>query len=198
MKLHAPLLAALLCLPLLACGDRNNTADPTTANGDTLLGQTVRRATEAARAKLATENISISHEGTPKAEITPSGDLLIDGKAITLTDAQRALVLHYREQIMQIASAGMDIGVQGANLGMRAAGDAIKGVLSGNADQIEGKINAEAAKIKAEARKLCDLVPPLRQTQDALAQALPEFAPYARNMPLDPDECLSNGGITVP
>ena len=41
--------------------------------------------------EIASENMSLTGaDGTPKAEITPAGDLLIDGKAVQLTDAQRA------------------------------------------------------------------------------------------------------------
>ena len=200
MKLPAPLIAALLCLPLLACGPRDDAATGATA-ADSGVVEKVRTHTDAARRKLATSNVSISRSGTPKAEISPEGDLLIEGKAVTIDASQRQMLLAYRQQIIEIANAGMDIGVQGAALGVGAAGEAIKGVFSGNMDEVQARIEAEAAKIEGEARKLCDLVPAMRRQQQALAAALPEFAPYARSSAgdaEDTEECMKDGGITVP
>ena len=51
-----------------------------------------------ARDRLARENISLNRnekQHLPKAEITPAGDLLIEGKAVATTPDQKALVLAY-------------------------------------------------------------------------------------------------------
>lgn len=199
----------LTCLPLLAACNRqpdpppaaDNPGQPTSA-----LGGIVKKATDEARKKLATENISISdgmHFSVnghsvrragiePSAEITPQGDLLIDGKAVMATPAQRALLLQYRQHLVAIAVAGMDIGVQGADLGMKAAGEAIRGIFSGNTDQVEQHVEAEAAKIETAARKLCLQLPALLATQQKLAAALPEFKPYARMEQGDVDDCYDD------
>lgn len=191
--LNASLLALALALPLAACGEKPAANAPAT---DTTIGAKVREATDKARKEMAEGNISIGSDGA-KVELTPTGDLLINGASIPLNDSQRAITLRYRTQMIGIAEAGIDIGVQGANLGAKAAGEAIKGIFSGNSEQIEARINAEADKIKASAAKLCDQLPGLMATQQQLAAAVPEFAPYAKMDQSDIDECRE-GNVQVP
>jgi len=192
--LKAPLFALMLCLPLLACGNRPQAND---ASGDTSLGQKVREATNKARKEMAAKNISVSSDDGAKVEISPAGDLLINGTAVALNDSQRALTLQYRERTIAIAEAGIEIGVQGANLGARAAGEALKGIFSGDTDKIEERVNAEAEKLKANAAKICDQMPALLATQQQLAAAVPEFRPYAKMDQSDIDDCR-DGHVELP
>ncbi len=186
MNLRTPLLTALLCLPLMACGERPQTNG---AGTDTTLGQKVREATDDARKQLAEGNLSVSSSDGTKVEISPKGDLLINNTPVTLNDSQRALVLQYRQQMLAVAEAGIDVGIQGANLGVRAASEALKGIFSGNTDKIEERVNAEAAKIEASASKICDQLPALLATQQQLAAVIPEFKPYAKMDQSDIDDC---------
>ncbi len=194
--LNAPLLALMLALPLAACGEHSApasqqaSADP---QADTTLGKQVRDATDKAREKLAEGNISIGSDGS-KVELSPTGDLLINGTSVPLNDSQRAITVQYRKQVVEIAEAGIEIGVQGANLGVRAAGEALKGIFSGDTDKIEERVNAEAEKLQAHANKICDKMPALMATQQQLAAAVPEFRPYAKMEQSDIDECR-NGHI---
>ena len=193
--LNAPLLALALAIPLAACGEKPATNAPAT---DSTIGAKVREATDKARKEMAEGNISIGSDGA-KVEVTPTGDLLINSTSIPLNDSQRAITLRYRTQVIGIAEAGIDIGVQGANLGAQAAGEAIKGIFSGNSEQIEARINAEADKIKASAAKICDQLPALMATQQQLAAAVPEFKPYAKMDQSDIDDCRNgNGNIQMP
>ena len=202
MKLTSLGLGALLLVGLSACGQKPAPAtsnDAAATAGDaaaatTRLGQKVREATEKAREKMATSNISVSEGAStlPKAEITPQGDLLIGGKQVTINEQQRALLLQHRANVTAIALAGMEIGVQGADLGMRAAGEAIKGIFNGNTGEIEKKIEAEAEKMKLSAAKLCEKLPALQESQQALAAAIPEFKPYANMKQADVDGCLED------
>ena len=187
-KLDTCLFALLLCLPLAACGGQPSSSTAT-ETADTTLGKKVREATDEARRKLATENISVSRNNGVKAEITPAGDLLIGGKAVAIDDAQRKLLLEYRTQIVRVAEAGIDVGVQGANLGMRAAGEAIKGIFSGDTDKIEERVNAEAKRLEESALKICEQMPAMLATQQQLATAVPEFKPYATMNQDDIEEC---------
>lgn len=193
--LNAPLLALALAIPLAACGEKPATNAPAT---DSTIGAKVREATDKARKEIAEGNISIGSDGA-KVEVTPTGDLLINSTSIPLNDSQRAITLRYRTQVIGIAEAGIDIGVQGANLGAQAAGEAIKGIFSGNSEQIEARINAEADKIKASAAKICDQLPALMATQQQLAAAVPEFKPYAKMDQSDIDDCRNgNGNVQLP
>ncbi|MGH8052474.1 MAG: DUF2884 family protein [Stenotrophomonas sp.] len=193
MNLRTPLLTALLCLPLMACGER---PQANSAGADTTLGQKVREATNDARKELAESNISISGTGDTKVEISPKGDLLINSTPVVLNDSQRALALQYRQQVLSVAEAGIEVGIQGANLGARAAGEALKGIFSGDAEKIEARINAEAAKLEASASKICDQLPAMLATQQQLAAAIPEFKPYAKMDQSDITDCR-DGHVTV-
>lgn len=217
------IIAFAATLPLLgACDERSSTPQPApSANAakpvpETMIGRSVEKAMDKARAKLATENISLTdfhasgnHKGVvvttddqsddtrPKAEITPQGELLIDGRKIEANAQQHALLLQYRKQIEAVAGAGMDIGVQGAELGVKAATEAIKGIFSGNPDDVEQRVEAEAEQIKLSARKLCDQLPAMLETQTALAAAMPEFRPYATMDEDDIDDCYDDEDIHV-
>ena len=218
MKTFAILTATAALALLAACGERNDPArpDPAKPAPQTAIGRSVEKAMDKARAKLATENISLTdfhvsghhngitvtsdedpNDGRPKAEITPQGDLLIDGRKIEANAQQHALLLQYRKQIEAVAGAGMDIGVQGAELGVKAATEAIKGIFSGNPDDVEQRVEAEAEQIKLSARKLCDQLPAMLETQTALAAAMPEFRPYATMDQDDIDDCYDDEDTNI-
>ena len=186
-------LVSCLCLLLAACGERPQADDPL---GEASIGQKVREATNRARKEITEKNISISSDGGAKVEISPTGDLLIDGRAIAIDESQRKLLLEYRAQVVQVAEAGIEIGVQGANLGVRAAGEALKGVLSGDTEQIEKRIEDEARKLGQSATRICDQLPAMLATQQRLAAAIPEFKPYAKMDQSDIDECR-DGRVTT-
>ena len=180
MNLRPLLLPALLALSLTACDKAGDDAAKSVTDSTSTIGRTVQEATDTARKEIATTNFKLSVDGLPTAEITPQGGLLIQGKDVVTTAEQRAQLLDYRHQIERIAEAGMQIGVSGANLGVKAAGEALKGVFSGKTDGIEERINAEADKMKEQAKGICDQLPAMMASQQALAATLPEFAPYAK------------------
>lgn len=214
-QIHALALAFLVSAPLLACSDAPAPPvppappAPAVAGSDSpkgFIGRQVEKAITEARQELRTKNISISDgfnlnvngkqvhtsdAGLPKAEITPQGDLLIDGKAVTVSAGQRQQLLDYRGRIIGIAEAGMAIGVQGADI----AGEAISGVagviFGGKEGEqaFEQRMEAQGKKIEAEALKLCTQLPGLLASQQALAASLPAFQPYARMTQDDIDDC---------
>lgn len=163
----------------------------------------VGAAMDKARAEMATKNISIGDgmhinvngheirrsEGLPKAEITPQGDLLIDGKAVAVTPAQRALLLKYRGEIIGVASAGMEIGKQGVDIAGKAIGTAVSSIFNGDNEQVERELEAQGERIEAAAMKLCDQLQPMLKTQQELAASLPAFKPYANMSQSDIDDC---------
>lgn len=210
------LAVALAATLLAACGKPPPPPAPPSPPGaptadKSFIGRHVGDAIEQARKELATQNISISdgmdinvngHKwktgdgNLPKAEITPKGDLLIEGKAVAVTDAQRRELLAYRGQIIGIAEAGMAIGAQGADIAGHALSGAVGAIFGGKDGEqaFEKKIEAEAAKIEAEAMKLCNRLPALMAGQQALAASLPEFKPYARMTQADIEDCGKDAG----
>jgi Protein of unknown function (DUF2884) len=221
--IHTLALAFLVSAPLLACSEPPAPPAPpappvaTNESPKGFIGRQVEKAITEARQELRTKNISISDgfninvngkqvhttdAGLPKAEITPQGDLLIDGKAVTVNAEQRQQLLDYRGRIIGIAEAGMAIGVQGADI----AGEAISGVAGAifggkeGEQAFEQRMEAQGKKIEAEAVKLCTQLPGLLASQQALANSLPAFKPYARMTQQDIDDCgkdAKGNGVAV-
>ncbi|KRE87328.1 hypothetical protein ASG75_04120 [Rhodanobacter sp. Soil772] len=208
-------LALVLLLSLAACGQSgqtdsqpgvaDNTAQAIKDAGEktssSAISGEIRKAMQEAKQELATKNIDVNSvhindsqrddkDSRPKAEITPQGDLLIAGKKVAATPAQQTLLLDYRQQILGIAEAGMDIGAQGADLGLSAAKAGVWGALTGKSDKdIEAAIKPQTDKIQAAAAKLCLRMPGLLSSQQKLAAAMPEFRPYATMEQKDVDDC---------
>lgn len=222
-QIHTLALAFLVSAPLLACSEPPAppaAPAPPVAGGESpkgFIGRQVEKAITEARQELRTKNISISDgfnihvngkqvhttdAGLPKAEITPQGELLIDGKPVAVSVGQREQLRAYRSRIIGIAEAGMAIGVQGADI----AGEAISGVagviFGGKEGEqaFEQRMEAQGRKIETEAVKLCTLLPGLLASQQALATSLPAFKPYARMTQADIDDCgkdKTGDGVSV-
>lgn len=147
-----------------------------------------------AQHKLDTGNMSLSDNGNklPKAEITPAGELLIDGKPVAMTAEQKALGHAYRVQLQGVASDGIAIGMEGAKLGIDAAAGALKSLMGGqSADEVGKQAEAMAKEtIKPKVEQLCARLPDLLKTQKAWAAAQPEFRPYATMDQSDVDDCM--------
>ena len=184
-------LASALIVPLASCaGDKPDLG--------TRIQEQVRGEMAKAADKLASEPFSLSAEGLPAASISVDGTLSIDGKAVPLSPEQQALALQYRQQIQAIATDGMQIGLQGAELGVGAAATALSGVFKGkDAGQIEAEVQDKAANLRQAAAQLCERLPGLRVAGQALAQAVPEFAPYATVSEQSIEQCRKDGKVDL-
>lgn len=176
-------LAATLsaCLVLGGCEDTRQAAQ-TAMNKANETSGVVSNAIREAKSELAKGNFKLGgeHGSLPRAEITPDGQLLIDGKAVAMTESQKALTLAYRKELIAIAEAGMDIGSQGVDFAAKAVGEAIKGALSGTEAEVRARIEAEAEQFRTAALAICDHLPALLKAQERVVGAFPEIAPYAR------------------
>lgn len=205
-------------LPLAACSRSGTDASQPGAASDvaqaasqareqtspSVIAAQVRKGIEQAKQELVTQDISLGNvhigkgphprDGSlPKAVITPQGTLVIAGKPVEATPQQHAMLMDYRQQIVGIAEAGMDIGANGADLGISAAKQALWGAFTGKSDQeIEASIKPQTEQIQAAAMQLCKRLPDMLVLQQKLAAALPAFQPYATMTPQDVDNCGKN------
>lgn len=208
-KLHA--IAFLATLSLCACHKAPDPAASPTASGEpqTLLGKAAARGIAEARKELQTKNLTLNGDGgisingrkfggkndpsLPKAEITPQGDLLIDGKAVAITPEQRKQLLDYRSNLLGVAEAGMAVGLKGADLAGKALTESLGSILSGDTDGFEKKMEAEGKKLETDAMQICAHLRPMLVAQNQLAASLPEFKPYATMTQDDVDDCGKDG-----
>jgi hypothetical protein len=150
-------------------------------------GGAVTTALAEAREKLHTENLPIDADGLPKAELTPQGDLLIDGVAVPLDSEQRAAVLAYRKEVLAVADTGIAMGQRGAAIAGDALALAAKGLFGGDTSEGEAAIEAKGKAIAVEALEICKRVADLDVAGDRLAALLPAFKPYADKIDIEAD-----------
>jgi hypothetical protein len=157
------------------------------------------------RAKLDSENLSLDglHFGKddqreaakrkdqPKGEITPKGDLLVDGKAIAVDATQRRQLLDYRARVIDIAKAGIDAGEHAAMLAIDATDVSLFHLIVGGlTGSLERRIEASVKRdIQPAVLQICRQLPQLRDSQQALAASVPEFRPYATLDDDDVEDC---------
>lgn len=140
--------------------------------------------------------ITLRANGQPDAKISADGELTIGGKAVAVNPAQRVLLQSYLKEMNAMTSDGIAIGKQGAALAGTAVSEAIKGAINGDGDQIDAKIEAEAEKIEQQAMRLCQRLVTIKTSQDALAEQLPAFKPYATIDASDVDDCGSKQKVS--
>ena len=166
-----------------------------TADTGNVVSGAVQKALTQARKEIAEGNISVNNSGTngKRVEISPKGDLIIDGQPVPVTPQQRTLLLEYRGHVIKVADAGMTIGMQGADLATQAVAQSLKSVFTGGSqDDIERNVKAQASKVESAALALCDALPGMMESLNRLAAAMPEFRQYANMTQADIDECRSD------
>lgn len=206
--IKTPILALLLCLPLAAqAAPRADGINAEIKRDMANSRAEVRAEMEAARAELERGNLSLgeslrfgkrsharhSDDALPAAQITPAGDLLIDSKPVQINAQQRELLLRYRRDVLAIAKAGMDVGEKAAMAALQATDvslfSLIVGGLSGSLERrVEQTVKQH---IEPMVTQLCQRMPQLLASQQALAASVPQFQPYADLQQEDVDSCDS-------
>ena len=206
MNIHQAALALCLLSPLAV--QAAETA-PTAVNAEIRqemsdARQEVRTELANARREMRTKNLRIDNslrfgdrkEATvsdlPRAEITPEGDLLIEGKAQAIDAGQRAQLLAYRGQVVAIALAGIEAGERTANAALDAVGDSswIGLMFSAMTGRLERDIERTVQQnLEPAMRDICRQLPMVMASQQQLASSLPQFQPYANLEPADVEDC---------
>lgn len=199
MQTHAlPLLLCLLpVLPAQAAG-----TDPRLASELDEARAEVRVELDQARQALKTDNLRVDeslrfgdrHAGSadvPPAEITPQGDFRIDGEEVAINPSQRNALLAYRGQVIEIGMAGIDIGERSARVALEAVDTSMAALLfNAMSGRLERRIEkAVREDVEPAVAALCDKLPAVMASQQALALSLPAFQPYATLDADDIDAC---------
>ena len=168
--------------------------------------QEVRTEMAQERVKLDRENLSLGdslrfdkddndraskRKSLPKGEITPRGDLLVEGKAVAIDAGQRRQLLDYRSQVIELAKLGLDAGEQAAMLAIEATDVSLFSLIVGGlSGSLERKVEATVQReIQPAMLKICRRLPRLRDSQQALTASIPEFRPYATLDNDDVEDC---------
>lgn len=127
----------------------------------------------------------------PHAEITPQGDFLIEGQAQAIDAGQRKELLAYRSLVVGIAQSGIDIG----QVSVEAAFDAVDGswaslLFGAITGRLERRVERTVkAQIEPAVLDICRKLPAVMDSQQRLAQELPQFKPYATLEANDVEHC---------
>jgi hypothetical protein len=128
------------------------------------------------------------------ARVSPTGDLEIRGKAVTVTPAQRQLLQHYAAGIRDIQDRGLAIGQHAVQMVGGMLGTLVSSIFEdGDSQDLDQKMRAKAEPLREEAFALCKDVKSEKQVQDALAASLPAFQPYAVIEPHPEHSCHTDG-----
>lgn len=163
----------------------------------------VRTELAKARQEMRTENLRIDNSlqfddhgeapsDLPRAEVTPQGDLLIEGKAQAIDAGQRAQLLAYRGQVVEIALTGIEAGQRTAEAALDAVGDAswVGLMFSAMTGRLERNIERTVQHhLEPAMQDICRRLPAVRASQQQLASSLPQFRPYANLEPGDVEDC---------
>jgi hypothetical protein len=159
-----------------------------------------------ARAELDTENLEVGNSfhfgkdgkrkpsrdsALPKAEITPSGDFLVGGRAVAIDAEQRRQLLSYRGLVIDIAKDGIEAGETAAMATIEAADVSMFSlVVGGLTGSLERRIERTVKQhIEPMVRQICQRLPEVLASQQQLSASLPEFRPYATLEHDDVDDC---------
>jgi hypothetical protein len=126
--------------------------------------------------------VTLHVHGASDAMISPTGDLQIDDKAVSLTASQRGLLMLYIHNVQDVHDIGVQMGKTGASMGVNA----LKNVLNKKSDAQQDKdADAGSQQLSQLSVKICQDQANIKTVQDQLTAELPAFKPYGNIVSAD-------------
>jgi len=123
--------------------------------------------------------VVIKIKGHDQARVTGDGKLSIGGTDVTVSPQAQLALAKYNADALVFTDQAKDLGLQSADFALHTIGQVFNGILHGTTDQIGEEADQGSKVIEAKARLLCQRMDEWRLAQDAAAQVVPEFRPYA-------------------
>jgi hypothetical protein len=138
---------------------------------------------------LNSQQFAVHRHNGPDAIVSATGELSVAGKNLPVNPAQKGLVIRYFAAATTLHNDSFATGMAGAHTAVTAISSVVTGLANGEPDKIGEDVEAEAAKLDANAQKVCADLQELVMVQNALAESLPDFKPYALFDAKSVDEC---------
>ncbi|MEP7186508.1 MAG: DUF2884 family protein [Rhodanobacter sp.] len=143
--------------------------------------------------KLEASKVTLNAKNTPQAGIDSTGHFSVDGKLITVNDAQQLQLKHYYDASVAIRQHGIDAGKTGIAMAGAALKDATASVFKGDGDGAKKRVDARVDDVKQAVRAICTDLADIRTAQNQLGSTLPAFKPYANLVQKDDvDDCMKD------
>jgi predicted trehalose synthase len=134
-------------------------------------------------------HVAVHARSGPDAIVSSDGALEIGGQAVMLTSAQQTRLKQYFDAAVLLHDDALATGAAGLATAGTAIGSVVAGLASGDTDSIDAKVEAQAAKVEARAAKVCADLTELYATQQAVAESIDAFRPYATIDAQAPGDC---------
>lgn len=116
--------------------------------------------------------------GGTEAGLDATGNLVIGGHPVTVTEAQRQQLQLYYQGALAVRQHGIATGKAGAAIGVQALKSAAMHV-TGDDAHADASLDAATRQVDEEASKICVDMRQIKAAQDRLATQLPAFGPFA-------------------
>ncbi len=136
--------------------------------------------------------VRIRGRSGPGAVIRSSGALLIGGRPVPLTAAQRILTLRYYADVLDVAAAGKATGKAGGWMALKVIGSLFSALWHDDSAIVDRTAHAQQVRLQARLERLCRRMSALQTTQNQLADAQAAFAPYAYIRASDVAQCFKD------
>ena len=136
-------------------------------------------------------HVAVHARRGPDAIISSDGTLQIGGQAIAVTSDQQGQLRQYFDAAIVLHDDALATGAAGLATAGTAISSVVSGLASGDTDSIDAKVEAQAAKVEMRAAKVCADLAALYANQQAIAESLDAFRPYATIDARAPGDCDS-------